>query len=120
MTGAEAARYTLSAEDVGTAVACRAVAVRTSGAVRARSLEGTSAPTPPIGPFAGGATGAPGAPGPGGARGLQGTPGTHKLLRAAMVVRSGNGSTTCCGSWIRSTDSGVRRSDGSSGSSRSR
>ena len=76
VTGADAARYTLSAEDVGTAVACRAVAVRTSGAVRARSLEGTSAPTPPIGPFAGGATGAPGAPGPGGARGLQGTPGT--------------------------------------------
>ena len=77
---ADGPRYTLTDDDVGTSVACRVVATRVTGAVRAPSLAATSTPRGPVAAFASGVPGAqgpPGTPGPAGPQGAPGTPGSN-------------------------------------------
>ena len=80
VAGATDARYTLSEEDVGGAMACRVLATRVTGAVRAPSLPGTSTPTAQVGGFpqpTPGPPGPPGGQGPIGQQGPVGTPGSN-------------------------------------------
>lgn len=73
IAGADGPRYTLSSEDVAQTIACRVVATRVAGAVRAAALPSTSSPRGPVADFEKGAKGDPGA---GGATGSAGPPGS--------------------------------------------